>query len=47
MWDFDVSCSGQGLWKALGHWDHQDMQLMPISQFCWWEAPVAKALWGF
>lgn len=45
--DFDVSSSGQGSWKALGHLEHQEVQLKPTSQLCWQEAPVAKPSQGF
>lgn len=47
MRDFDVSCSGQGPWKPLGYLEHEEVQLMLTSQFCWWEAPVAKPSQGF
>lgn len=47
MCDFDVSSSGRGPWKPRGHLEHQEVQLMPTSQFCWREAPVAKPAWGF
>lgn len=47
MWDFDMSTSEQEPWKPLGQLEHQEVQLMPTSLFCWWEASVAKPSWGF